>query len=103
MLRFIRSISPSSIDLARRSFSTPLREKIFTSTTVPSIPGGRLERCVADVAGLLTEDGAEQLLFGSELGLALRRDFADEDVALLDGSADADDAALVEVAQRGLR
>jgi hypothetical protein len=33
MLRFIRSISPSSIDLARMSLSTPLREKIFTSTT----------------------------------------------------------------------
>ena len=62
----------------------------------------RLERGVADVAGLLTEDGAEQLLFGRELGLALRRDFADEDVALLDGRADADDAALVEIAQRGL-
>ena len=93
MLRFIRSISPSSIDLARRSFSTPLREKIFTSTTVPSMPGRRLERGVADVAGLLAEDGAEQLLFGSELRLALRRDFADEDVALLDGGADADDAA----------
>ena len=63
----------------------------------------RLERGVADVAGLLTEDGAEQLLFGSELGLAFRRDFADEDVALLDGRADADDAALVEIAQCGLR
>ena len=53
----------------------------------------RLERGVADVAGLLAEDGAEQLLFRSELRLALRRDFADEDVALLDGGADADDAA----------
>ena len=42
MLRFIRSISPSSIDLARMSFSTPLREKILTSTTVPSMPGGVL-------------------------------------------------------------
>src|SRR5204863_4147332 len=62
---------------------------------------GRLERRVADVAGLLTEDRAKQLLFRSELRLALRRDFADEDVALLDGRADADDAALVEIAQCG--
>jgi hypothetical protein len=67
---------------------------------VPFDARRRLERGVADVAGLLTEDRAEQLLFGSELRLALRRDFADEDVALLDGRADADDAALVEIAQR---
>ena len=37
-----RSISACSISWARRSFSTPLREKILTSTTVPSIPGGTL-------------------------------------------------------------
>ena len=29
-----------SIERARRSFSIPLREKILTSTTVPSMPGG---------------------------------------------------------------
>ena len=56
-----------------------------------------LERAVADVAGLLAEDGAEQLLFGRELRLALRRDLADEDVARLHLGADADDAGLVEV------
>src|SRR5437588_9487470 len=62
--------------------------------------GRRFERCVANVAGLLAEDGAEQLLFGSELRLALRRDFADQDVALFHGRADADDAGFVEIAQR---
>ncbi len=35
-----RAISSSSISFARWSFSTPLREKILTSTTVPSMPGG---------------------------------------------------------------
>ena len=55
------------------------------------------QRAVADVAGLLAEDGAEQLLFRRELRLALRRDLADEDVAGLHLGADADDAALVEV------
>ena len=58
---------------------------------------GDAERAVADVAGLLAEDGAEQLLLGGELRLALRRDLADEDVARLHLGADADDAALVEV------
>ena len=55
------------------------------------------QRAVTDVAGLLAEDGAEELLFRGELGLALRRDLADEDVARLHLGADADDAALVEV------
>src|SRR4029450_364466 len=61
------------------------------------------ERRVLHVAGLLAEDGAEQLLFRRQLRLALRRPLADEDVAGLDVGADADDAALVEVAQVGLR
>src|SRR3712207_8034509 len=38
-------------------------------------------------------------LFRSQLGLALRRDLADEHVAGHDLGADADDAALVEVGQ----
>ena len=60
---------------------------------------GDAQRAVTDVAGLLAEDRAEELLFGRELGLALRRDLADEDVARLHLGADADDAALVEVLQ----
>src|SRR5262249_20184347 len=53
-----------------------------------------LEAGVADLAGLLTEDRAEEPLLGGELGLALGRDLADEDVARADLGADADDAAL---------
>ncbi len=63
----------------------------------------RRQRSVAHVTGLLTEDRAEQLLLRRELGLALRRDLADEDVARLDVGADADDAALVEVLEELLR
>src|SRR6185369_8979608 len=58
------------------------------------------QRSIADIAGLFTEDGAQQLLFRSELRFALRRDLADHDVARFDGRADADDSALVEIAQR---
>ena len=58
-----------------------------------------LEAGVAHLAGLLAEDGAEQALFRGQLGLALGRDLADEHVARADLGADADDAALVEVAE----
>src|SRR6476620_4285144 len=60
---------------------------------------GHLERRVADLAGLLTEDGAQQALLRRQLGLALGRDLADEQVAVTDLGADADDAALVEVGE----
>ena len=56
-----------------------------------------LQRGVAHLTGLLTEDRAQEALLRRELGLALRRDLADEDVAGADLGADADDAALVEV------
>ena len=55
------------------------------------------QRRVAHVARLLAEDRAQQLLFRRQLGLALRRDLADEDVARLHLGADAHDARLVEV------
>src|SRR5215204_6536637 len=58
-----------------------------------------LQRRVADLARLLTEDRAEQPLLRGQLGLALRRDLADEDVAGDDLGTDADDAALVEVGE----
>ena len=58
------------------------------------------ERGVLHVRGLLTEDGAEELLFRREFGLGLRRDFADEDVAGLHFRADANDAVVIEVLQR---
>src|SRR6185312_8810227 len=62
-----------------------------------------LQAGVADVAGLLAENGPQQLLLGRELGLALRRHLAHQDVAGLDRGADADDTALVEVLEGRLR
>ena len=60
---------------------------------------GARERSIAHIAGLFTEDGAQQLLFRRQLGLALGRDLADEDVVVADLGADADDARLVQVTQ----
>ena len=58
---------------------------------------GQAQARVLNLARLLTEDRAEQALLGRQLGLALGRDLADEDVAGLDLGADVDDAVLVEV------
>src|SRR6478752_5853074 len=60
---------------------------------------GDLQRGVAHLTGLLTEDRPQQPLLGGQLGLALGGDLADEDVAGVDLGADADDAALVEVGE----
>ena len=54
---------------------------------------------IANLAGLLTEDGAQQALLRSQLGLALRGDLAHQDVTGADVGTDADDAALVQIAQ----
>ena len=109
------SLSPSAIlrlvaTYTRTSSLTPgdrssprARENVLTSMTLPPSPCGHLERGVADLARLLLEDRADQLLLGRQLGLALGRDLADEQVAGADLGADAHDAALVEVAQRLLR
>ena len=59
-----------------------------------------LEAGVAYLARLLLEDRADELLLGGELGLALGRDLADQQVAGVDLGADAHDTALVEVGER---
>ena len=61
------------------------------------------QRRVTYVGSLLTEDGAQQLLFRRHRALALRRDLADQDVARMYFGADVDDAGFVEVLQRLFR
>src|SRR4029079_15480211 len=54
-------------------------------------------------ARVLVEDSADELLLRRQLGLALRGDLADEEVAGADLGADAHHAALGEVRARLLR
>ena len=61
---------------------------------------GQAQAGVLHLARLLAEDRAQQALLGGQLGLALGRDLADQDVARLDLGADVDDAVLVEVLER---
>src|SRR6185369_14514694 len=58
---------------------------------------GQAQAGVLHLARLLTEDRAEEALLRRQLGLALGRDLADEDVAGANLGADVDDALLVEV------
>src|SRR6476619_2164638 len=58
---------------------------------------GQAQRAVLHLARLLTEDRPQESLLCRQLGLALGRDLADEDVAGADLGADVDDALLVEV------
>ncbi len=59
----------------------------------------RNQRSVFHVRGLLAEDRTQEFFFSGQLGFALGRNFAHEDRAGLDLGADANDAALVEVAE----
>src|SRR5450759_2269395 len=61
-----------------------------------------LERGIAHLARLLTEDRAEQALLGRELGLALGGHLADQDIAGRHLGADPDDSALVEIGEHVL-
>src|SRR5712664_1025935 len=61
-----------------------------------------IERSVANVAGLFTEDGTQQFFFRRKRGFAFGRDLADKNVAGLHHRADADHTAFVEVAKEGL-
>src|SRR5713101_2818591 len=56
-----------------------------------------VERGIANVTGLFTEDSAQQLFFRCKLGLALGCYFAYQNVALLDGCADADHPSFVQI------
>jgi hypothetical protein len=57
------------------------------------------QRGVLHVGSLLAEDGAQQLLFRRQRGLALGRDLAHQHVAGLHFGADVDDAGLVQAVQ----
>ncbi len=58
-------------------------------------------RSVLNIARFFAEDGAQQALFRSKLGLAFRRDFADQNVAGSHFGADPDDAFFVRFLQFG--
>ena len=67
------------------------------------LAGRQFKRVVLNVFAGTTEDGVQQFLFRTELGLALGRDFADQNVSRPDAGARADDATIVQVTAARVR
>ena len=99
-LALLRDIDPDDLIYAGAHLVARLAGEDLDVDYDAALAVGHLEGRVAHLAGLLAEDGAQQALLGGEVGLALGRDLADEDVAAADLGADADYAALVEELER---
>src|SRR6266508_2628928 len=97
---FIRDVHTHELVHARAEIVAGLaRERLHVDDDA-ALAVRNLQRGVADLARLLLEDRADQLLLRGQLGLTLRRDLPDQQVARPDLGTDAHDAAVVEVAER---
>src|SRR6516165_8571575 len=98
-LALLGHVHPDQLVHARRQLVAVLAGEHADADDLAFLAVRDLEAGVADLTGLLAEDRAQQPLLGRQLGLALGRDLADQDVAVDDLGADPDDAALVQVGQ----
>src|SRR5207302_987800 len=99
-LALLRDRDPDHLVDARKELVIVLAAEDRHVDDLPVLAGRKPERGVLHLTRLLAEDRAEQTLLGRELGLAFRRDLADEDVLRPDLGADVDDPVLVEVGER---
>src|SRR4030095_6586443 len=90
------------VDARRQVVARVAGERLDTDD-LAALTVRHLERRVANLARLLLEDRADQLLLCGQLRLALRRDLSAQEMSCVDVCADTDDAALVEVRERLLR
>jgi hypothetical protein len=97
-----RDVDADHVVDARRQLVAVRAAEALPADDDAALAVGDLQRGVAHLARLLPEDRAQQALLRRELGLALRRDLADEDVARGDLRTDAHDAFLVEVGEHAL-
>src|SRR5207249_9527063 len=102
-LALLRHVDADELVHARREVVPVLARERLDVDDLAALAVRDLERGVADFARLLLEDRADQLLLGRQLGLALGRHLAYEQVARADLGADTDYPALVEVLERLLR
>src|SRR6266700_4686115 len=99
-LSLLREVDPDHLVDARAQLVLVLAREHLDVDHDAALAVRHTQARIANLARLLAEDRAQEALLRRKLGLALRRDLANQDVALLDLRADVDDAALVEVAQR---
>ena len=102
-LALLRDVDAHELVHARRQVVAGLAAEGADRDDATGLAVRDLQRGVAHLARLLTEDRAQEALLGGELGLALGGDLAHEHVAGEDLGADADDAVFVEVARARLR
>src|SRR5213078_1112855 len=102
-LALLRDVDPHELVHARRQVVARVTRERLDVDDLAALAVRDLQRRVTNLAGLLLEDRADQLLLRRQLGLALRRDLPDEQIARADLGADAHDAALVEIRERLLR
>jgi len=95
-LSFLNDIDPDDFIDARRERIFVLARENLDGVDDASATMRNPQRRIFAFLGLLGENRHEELFFWGRLGLAFRRDFSDEDIALFDFGARHDDAALIE-------
>jgi len=85
---------------ARRQVAVFVPIKDFDIHNLAASAMGHPQAGIFHIAQLLTEDGAQQFLLGSELFLTLWRDLAHQDIQRTHLSANPDDAFFVQITQR---
>ena len=95
----LRDVHPDQLVDTRGQFVSGLAGELLDVYHLSGLAVRDLERGVPHLAGLLPEDGPEQLLFGGKLGLALGGHLPHQYVAGLDVGPDSDYTVLVQVPQ----
>ncbi len=99
-LALLRDVDAHEMVHARGKFVAVLAREALDVDDLALFAVRHFERGVAHFARLLAEDRAQQALFRRQFGLALGRDFADQDVFGPNLGADAHDSVLVEILER---
>jgi hypothetical protein len=85
---------------ARLQVIIELATELADLDDLASLAVGQTERAVLHLTRLLTEDRPQEAFLGGQLGLALGRDLADQDVARTHLGTDVDDPLFIEVLER---
>ena len=85
------------LSYAGRKFFAIRSRKHFNVYDYAAFAVGNAERGISNFSCLFTKDSAEQAFFGREFGLALGRNFTNENVAGANFCTDADNTFFVQI------